>query len=241
MMYDRALYETEDGMKGIRLAVILGLIIGLMAAGSAQDGSEIDPETMKLVEKYREQNASMPKEVSALLPGYLTATDSTWMVEETSKILLQGTLQADNENATIDGKNVNGVNYKIIVNVFNMKSSAGKMTANSTLNGLRKRGREEWAGQHKAENNGPDTSYAPDKIAVQKGYILIQKKFSAAHDDGEGTVPAETTYCGYLYMEVDNGLLTAEIGELKDKTAVEKILKHTAAAATKIRWESYFK
>ena len=240
-MYDRALYKTEDSMKCIRIAFMLGLFAVLVNAVSAQDGNEIDPETMKLVEKYRDQNANMPKEVSALLPGYLTATDSTWMVEETSKILLQGTLQADNENAIIDGKSIDGVKYKIIVNVFNMKSSAGKMTANSTLNGLRKRGREEWAGQHKAEKDGHETSYAPDKIAVQKGYILIQKKFSAAHDEGEGTVPAETTYCGYLYMEVDNGLLTAEIGELKDRSAVEKILKHTAAAATKIRWESYFK
>ena len=220
---------------------MLAMTAGLISAVSAQDGNEIDPESMKLIEKYREQNKNMPKEVAALLPGYLTATDSTWMVEETSKILLQGTLQADNEDATVDGKSVTGVKYKITVNVFNMKSSAGKMTANSSLNGLRKRGREEWAGQHKAEKDGHVTSYAPEKIAVKKGYILIQKKFSAAHDDGEGTVPAETTYCGYLYMEVDNGLLTAEISELKEKSAIEKILKHTAASAAKIMWDSYFK
>lgn len=240
-MYDRVSYETEEVMNIVRMAVIAGMMVCLFNPVSAQDDGEIDPEMMKLVDKYREQSANMPKEVSALLPGYLTATDSTWMVEQTSKILLQGTLQADNESATVDGKNVTGVKYKIVVNVFNVKSPTGKMTANSSLKELRKRGREEWAGRHKAEKDGHKTNYSPEKIPVQKGYILIQKKFSAEHEDGEGTVPAETSYCGYLYIELDNGLLTAEVDDLSERSAVEKILKHTAGSAVKIKWDSYFK
>ncbi len=228
-------------MRMLKAVMMISLAAVFLHSASAQDAGDLDPEAMKLVDKYKEQNANMPPEVKALMPSYLSLSDSKWLVEESSKMLLQGSLQADNNSANVDGKKIDNVDYKIIVSVYNMKSPMGKMMADSTLKDLRKQGKEEWASQHKAEKDGPTTRSAPEKITVQKGYMLIQKIVVAEHKDGEGNVPSSIRYCGYLYLEVDNGLLTAEIGEVSERGAVEKIMRSTAGNAVKIKWDKFFK
>ena len=66
----------------------------------------------------------------------------------------------------------------------------------------------------------------------------IMKKYQ----NRSGDIPAEVTeYAGFLYLEIDNGILTASTNDCADRKSVEALLKHTAAAAAKIKWNSHFK
>lgn len=227
-------------MRKIRCIILTAFIISASASLFPQHPG-FDPEAAKMEDTFKGQSADMPKEVAALMPRVLKIHDRSWVVEQTMKILLQASLQSDDFIQTAENRSLH-VLYKIIVNVYNIDSPMGKSTADSTLRDMRMNALDDWAARHPAEVNDYSTRSAPEKIKVNKGYIYIQKIFSARHNDGEGMVPESTSYSGFLHLEVDNGLLTAEADDVADRTfLLDKLLRQTAAAGVKIRWEKYFK
>ena len=212
------------------LAVFSGSIL-------SQDMPEIDPETAELMKKYQNQSENMPSEVKALIPASVKITDQNFAVEPTTNMLLTSSLRANNWES---GSKVQ-LEHEIIINVFNVKNSLGKSTADSSLGAMRKEMLKNWTESHPVEKDGITVRNPYEKTTVAKGYYLIQKIFTPKHVDGEGTVPEVTEYAGFLYLELDNGILTASTNLSPDRKSIESMLKHTASGAVKIKWDSYFK
>jgi len=197
---------------------------------------DIDPESQKLIDKYKSDNENIPKEVANLMPPVVKTAEQRWTVEPSTNMLLEARLEGND-----DGPSTKNLDYTIIVNVFNVKNPLGKSTANSSLKQMRDTMLNDWKKDNPVGKDGPMTRNPYEKISVTKGYILMQKIFIAKHKDGEGTVPESTTYAGFLYMEPDNGVLTARTSVSADKKVLEGMLRHTATGAAKIRWDKYFK
>jgi hypothetical protein len=221
-------------MKYFRSALLLIIFALFTGITVSQD---LDPDTKKLLEKYQTDRQSMPKEVEALMPSIVKIEEKIWTVEPSTNMLLEAKIAGNNNYTSA----ANPLELNIIVNVFNVKNPLGKSTANSTLKQMRDGMLKNWKDGHPVEKNGPTTRHQYEKISVAKGYILMQKIFVAKHNEGEGSVPESTTFAALLYMELDNGALTAETNVSKDKKALEGMLKHTAANAVKINWDKYFK
>ena len=220
--------------KSIIMLAVLAVFSGTIFS---QDMPEIDPETAELLKNYQNQSENMPSEIKALIPSSVKITEQNFTVEATTNMLLTSSIRANNWES---GSKVQ-LEYEIIINVFNVKNSLGKSTANSSLGTMRKEMLKNWTESHPVEKDGVTIRNPYDKTAVAKGYYLIQKIFTPKHADGEGEVPEVTEYAGFLYLEIDNGILTASTNESTDRKSVEAMLKHTAAAAAKIKWDSYFK
>lgn len=224
-------------MSKFRSAILMTVLSIFIGSVFAQDIPEIDPETAELLQKYQNLSGNVPAEVEALVHKSVKITEKKFTVEPSTNMLLTSVMRADNRESNPEVQ----LEYEIIINVFNVKNSLGKSTANSSLGTMRKEMLKNWTEPHPIEKNGPTTRNAYEKIPVAKGYMLIQKIFTEKHGDGEGDVPESTTYAGFLYLELDNGILTASTNEITDKKALETMLKHTAAGAVKIKWDSYFK
>ena len=220
--------------KSIIMIAILAVFPGSIFS---QDMPEIDPETAELMKKYQNQSENIPSEVKALIPASVKITDQNFAVEPTTNMLLTSSLRANNWES---GSKVQ-LEYEIIINVFNVKNSLGKSTADSSLGAMRKEMLKNWTESHPVEKDGITVRNPYEKTTVAKGYYLIQKIFTPKHVDGEGTVPEVAEYAGFLYLELDNGILTASTNLSPDRKSIESMLKHTASGAVKIKWDSYFK
>ncbi|MBP8084180.1 MAG: hypothetical protein KAZ87_13360 [Spirochaetes bacterium] len=224
-------------MSHFKLFVMLTFIAVFSGSIFSQDMPEIDPETAEIMKNYQNQSENMPAEIKALIPASVKITDQNFAVEATTNMLLTSSIRANNWES---GSKVQ-LEYEIIINVFNVKNALGKSTADSSLEAMRKEMLKNWTESHPVEKDGITIRNPYEKTAVSKGYYLIQKIFTPKHVDGEGTVPETTEYAGFLYLEIDNGILTSSTNECTDKKAIESMLKHTAAASAKIKWNSYFK
>ncbi len=223
------------------LLILLGIIFTL-APAFAQTPPPIDPETMKFLQDYNKQNTTPPPEILALMPPGLEITEKQWSVESWSKMLLQLTLVSSMGSTRIDNTEDYTLDLRLQMTAYNMNSDMGKMTANQTLEPLRKDAQIRWLDLHKESQEYETTYYKPEKIEVPHGYYYIQKIFVKAHSEGEGMVPEKTNYCGYLYLEVEAGCLTAEVQTVPNtKAGIEKWLKHIADSAAKLKLEDYFK
>lgn len=220
--------------KSIIMLAILAVFSGTIFS---QDMPEIDPETAALMKSYQNQSENMPSEVKALIPSSVKITDQNFAVEATTNMLLTSSIRANNWES---GSEIH-LEYEVIINVFNVKNSLGKSTADSSLGAMRKEMLKNWTESHPVEKDGITVRNPYEKTTVAKGYYLIQKIFTPKHVDGEGTVPEVTEYAGFLYLEIDNGILTASTNLSPDRKSIESMLKHTAAGAVKIKWDRYFK
>lgn len=217
------------------LAVLL-----LPFAVLTQEMEEIDPEILRMAESQQQQNENIPAEILALMPKELTISEKNWMVEPSYKTLLQ--LSLTSSAAATGPHNDLDADVQITMTVYNMASSIGKMTAAQALKPQRAEMQKEWLNQHPAGTEYERTAEKPEKIAVPKGYILLQKIVYANHHEGEGNVPGHTAYCGFLYQEVDNGVLIATVEEREgNKADIEKWLKHIASVSVKLNTAKYFK
>jgi hypothetical protein len=223
-----------------RLLPVFIAALFIPLASIAQGMEDIDPEILKMAESYQKQNENVPAELLALMPKELTVSEKNWMVEPSYKTLLQ--LSLTSSAAATRPHNDLGAEVQIIMTVYNMASSFGKMTAAQALKPQRTEMQKEWLNQHPAGTENERTGEKHEKIAVPKGYILLQKIVYADHHDGEGNVPGHIAYCGFLYQEVDNGVLIATIEERDgNKADIEKWLKHIAAGSGKLNTAKYFK
>lgn len=221
--------------------LILLTVFAACLSSFAQEQSGLDPEAMKLLAGYQKQNENIPPEILTLMPPNLQITDKQWMVEASQKMLLQLKLHSYLGSTQIENSEGYTLDLVIIMTAYNLNSMVGKMTADQSLDLQRREAKENWLRTHPADKQGP-VEYCPaEMIAVPGGAIYIQKIFSAAHVDGEGMAPARTQYCGFLYMDMPAGWLTAEIQNLPNtKVGVEKWLRHIAATAAKIKPDKYF-
>ena len=208
-----------------------------------QEIEGLDPEMQDVVDDYKNQNENIPREVVEIIPDFLTQKDHSWSIEHFSKMLLQSTLSGSASYIKVDGMQHSSITYRAEATVFNMKSPNGKLTANASLKNLRLKNIEEWKNGHAPEEGENWRTFPFEKITLQKGYILLQKRFTKEGIDEMGAkIPALTEYAGFLYLEIDNGVFTAETDFLVNKkTVVDSILKYSAERALSIKWESYFK
>ncbi len=223
---------------------ILALLI-LTAAGIcvlAQQIPEIDPEAMKLLQQYQQQNNDMPPEIAALAPPGLPLTQKEWSVESSQKMRLQADLVCHADSTKIENTEGYTLDLHIVGTAYNANSVPGKMILDQSLSQQRKQVQENWTSIHPAKKEGHITWSQPEKIVVPKGYILIQRIDYAAHHEGEGMVPARVEYCGFLYMELENGWLWAEVQPLPNtKAGIDKWLKHVNVKAALLDPKKYFK
>lgn len=188
------------------------------------------------------QNANIPPEILGLMPTGLSITEKNWTVEPTTNMLLQANLTSNMSGTKLENTESYGLELQILMSAFNLNSPLGKMTADQSLKMGRQELQDKWIKEHAEKQEGYKVFYKPEKIPAAGGYILIQKIFHKAHVDGEGTVPEKTYYCGFLYMDMEGGWLTAEIQPVPNtKTGIEKWLKHIAAAGAKLNVKKYFK
>ena len=197
------------------LAVLL-----LPFAVLTQEMEEIDTEILKMAESYQTQSENIPAEILALMPKELTISEKNWMVEPSYKTLLQ--LSLTSSAAETGPHNDLDAEVQLTMTVYNMASSIGKMTAAQALKPQRAEMQKEWLNQHPAGTENERTAEKHEKIAVPKGYILLQKIVYADHHDGEGNVPGHTAYCGFLYQEVDNGVLSPLLKSGKETKPISK-------------------
>jgi hypothetical protein len=196
---------------------------------------------MKLLQSYQQQQQEIPPELLGLMPSGLTITEKNWYVEESSKMLLQLSLKSFLASTNLENSENYALDFRIYLTAYNVNSVPGKMTADQSLDIQRQEVQNNWAGIHTASQVDEVQSYAPEALQVSHGKILIQKVVSQAHQEGEGTVPGRTTYCGFLYLEVKNGYLTAEVQPVPNtKAGVEIWLKHVAETAGKLNLDKYF-
>ncbi len=208
----------------------------------AQEIPSIDPEAMKILQSYQHQNENIPPEILGLMPPELKITEKNWMVEESSKMQLQATLSSSIGSTELENTESYALDLKINMTAYNMNSMVGKMTADQSLTIQIQEVQNNWLNLHKENQDGQITYSKPEKTQIPGGYILIQKIYSKAHHEGEGMVPERTEYCGFLYMEMEAGWLTAEVQTVPNtKAGMEKWLKHIAAAAGKLDVKKYFK
>ncbi len=217
------------------------LILSLSLTGFAQEMPQIDPEALKLMESFQKQNANIPAELLALMPAGLELTNKHWMVEPTSKMLLNLSLESNTYTKLENSENYYLV-IKISMNAYNVNSFLGKTMADQTLAMQRQEAAQEWLQEHPAGVKEWLQHFEPEKIQLPKGVLYTQKIHAQKHGDGEGDVAARTTYVGFLYLDVPGGFLTAKIGEVPNtKAGIEKWLQQIAAAAGKLNIDSYFK
>jgi hypothetical protein len=221
------------------------LILGLFSAFSvcfAQEIPNIDPDAMKIMQQYQQQSRNVPPEILGLMPPGLPLTQKEWSVEVTQKMLFQADLVANIGSTKLENTEGYTLDMRVLATAYNMNSIGGKMTADQTLTTQRQEVQDNWTKIHTAKKDRHITYSQPEKIVVPGGYILTQKIYYAAHDEGEGRVPERTEYCGFLYMELESGWLWAEVQPVPNtKAGIEKWLKHTAAAASKLEVKKYFK
>jgi hypothetical protein len=188
------------------------------------------------------QNQNIPPEVMSLMPPGIQATEKNWTVEPTTKMLLQANLTANIGNTKLENTQAYELELNILMTVYNLNSMVGKMTADQSLKIQRQEMQDQWMRGHGEKQEDYKTFYKPEKMPVTGGYILIQKIFHKAHVDGEGNVPESTHYCGFLYMDMEAGWLTAEVQPIPNtKAGIEKWLKHIAAVGAKLDVKKYFK
>lgn len=208
---------------------------------TAQDEIEIDPEVMELMGNYQEQNENIPIEMLALMPSELEVSKKTWMVEPSTNMMLTVNLESTMNNTQLENTESYQLNLRISMTSYNMKSYAGKMMADQSLDSQRQEAQDSWVRVHPESSGEILKIYQPEKIVLSQGYILIQKTYSPAHEEGEGMVAERTTYAGFLYMDVENGFLTAEVQTVPNtKVGIEKWLRHIGTSALKLDIEKYF-
>lgn len=211
------------------------------AAGALHAQEGLDPETMKMMQQYQQQSQDVPSELLALMPKGLEISSKNWMMEPSAKMMFQLDL-----NSAMSTKLENSEDYQLEVKInltaYNMASPGGKAIADSALKSQQSSITANWTAGHPEKKSSDCVASKPEKIAVPRGYILIQKIFTPRHADGEGMVPEKTEYCGFLYQDIDAGFLTAEIANVPNtKAGIEKWLKQIAAAGSKIKPDKYFK
>jgi hypothetical protein len=202
-------------------------VLSLLSLCGAQDMPALDPEAMKLLQQVQEQNQSIPAEILALMPEGLGVTEKSWVVEPTTNSLLQLDLRSEE--------------LRILLTSYNLKSMVGKLTADQSLELQRKDAREEWLRLNPKRQEDYREFSEPEKVDVPNGKLYVQKLLCKAHHEGEGQVPESVSYTGFLYLEVTNGVLKAEISGMRDSRAdVEEWLRHVADNASKLKLETYF-
>jgi hypothetical protein len=228
-------------MKKRILSVNILVLIFAISLSFTQEIPKIDPEIMKIMQSNQQNSESIPTEILGLMPQGLKITEKNWMVEESSKMLLQATLSSSIGNTKLENTESYALDLKINMTAYNMNSVVGKMTADQSLDIQKQEVQNNWLNIHKENQDGPKTSFKPEKIQIPGGYILIQKIYSKTHNEGEGMVPDRTEFCGFLYIEIESGWLTGEVQAIPNtKVGIEKWLKHIGAAAGKLNVKKYF-
>ena len=211
------------------------------AAGALHAQEGLDPETMKMMQQYQQQSQDIPAELLALMPKGIEISSKNWMLEPSSKMMFQLGLQSA-MSTKLDNTEEYQLELKINLTAYNMASPGGRAIADAALRAQQSSLTENWNTAHPETKTAECVASKPEKIAVSRGFILIQKIFSPRHADGEGMVPERTEYCGFLYQDVDGGFLTAETGKVPNTRAgIEKWLKQISAAGSKIKPGKYFK
>ena len=211
------------------------------AAGALHAQKGLDPETMKMMQQYQQQSQDVPSELLALMPKGIEVSSKNWMLEPSAKMMFQLTLQSATSTKLENTENYQ-LELKIGLTAYNMASSGGKAIADAALRSQQSSLTGNWTAAHPETKSAECVASKPEKIAVTRGFILIQKIFTPRHADGEGMVPEKTEYCGFLYQDVDGGFLTAETGKVPNtKAGIEKWLKQISASGSKIKPGKYFK
>lgn len=220
---------------------ILVVILLVGSSSFCQEQPAMDAEALKILAGYQKQNESVPPEILTLMPANLQITDKQWMVEASRKMLLQLRLHSYLGSTQIENSESYALDLLIIMTAYNPNSMVGKMTADQSLDMQRQEAKENWQRIHQAEKVDYLEQFKPVMTPVPGGAIYIQKIYSAAHHEGEGTVPARTEYCGFLYMDMPVGWLTAEIQNVPNtQMEIDKWHKHMAATAAQIKPDKYF-
>jgi hypothetical protein len=229
-------------MKKYFLPVNILILFSAFSLSFTQEIPKIDPETMKIIQSRQQNNESIPSEILGLMPQGLKITEKNWMVEESSKMLLQASLSSSIGSTNLENTESYALDLKINLTAYNMNSIVGKMTADQSLDIQRQEVQNNWSNLHIENQDGSTTYFKPEKIQVPGGYILIQKIYSKAHQEGEGMVPERTEFCGFLYIEMEAGWLVAEVQAIPNtKAGMEKWLKYIASTAGKLDVKKYFK
>jgi hypothetical protein len=226
-----------------KLSILVALLFQFVIAHSlfAQGLPPMDPEAMKVIQSYQEQNENIPPEILGLMPSDLKVTEKKWSVETSSKMLLQLNLACTIGSIRLENTEDYSLDLWIRMTTYNLKSDLGKMIADQSLDTQRQQVQSTWFDNHQESQDDILTISKPEKIEVPHGAIYIQKIYARAHLEGEGMVPEKTSYCGFLYMDMEAGYLTAEVQTLPNtKTGIEKWFKHIAASAAKLKMEKYF-
>ena len=211
------------------------------AAGALHAQEGIDPETLKMMQQYQQQSQDVPSELLALMPKGIEISSKNWMLEPSSKMLFQLTMNSS-MSTNLENTEDYQLDVKINLTAYNLSNPGAKSIADASLRTQQSAITGSWTAAHPETKTAERVASKPEKIAVARGFILIQKIFMPRHADGEGMVPERTEYCGLLYQDVDGGFLTAEIGTIPNtKAGIEKWLKQIAAAGAKIKPDKYFK
>ncbi len=228
----------QTNMKWMVVGMTLSSLgLGLAGAQAAVTDDPAYADAMKMMQNAQDQKQNIPAEIVALMPSPFKAQDQSFFVEPNMKSLLNVSL----------GSGVTTVKdyqteLKIVMNAYDMSSEMGKMMGGSSLPAQRKEAVANWTSAHPATQQNETHYGTPEKIALPKGYLLIQKVHTPRHEDGEGMVNASTTFNGFLYMDVDGGYLTAQADAVKDSKAdLEAWLRSIAEKAGKLKIRTYFK
>jgi hypothetical protein len=226
----------------LKQLLIFATLLISMAPLSAQDQMQIDPEAMKFIQNQQQQTGNIPPEILALMPVGLKVTEKTWYVEPMNKMLLTLALESHINSTKLENNEVYDLELKIAMTAYNMKSDVGKMSADNSLKEMRQGAQNNWLDAHPESSSEFETIYTPEKIVLSpKSFILTQKTFAPAHDEGEGRVPESTHYTGYLYLEVEGGFLTSEVQQIPNtKAGIEKWLRYISTSTGKLDLNKYF-
>jgi hypothetical protein len=219
---------------------LMAFICASLSVG-AQDLPQMDPEAMKILQSYQQQQENIPAEMLALMPPGLALTEKKWYVEVSSKMLLQLDLKSFMGSTNLENSENYALDFRLDLTAYNLNSVPGKMTADQSLDLQRREVQSNWIDTHQESQIDEIVNSKPEAIQIPQGQLLIQKIVSKAHQEGEGTVPEKTSYCGFLYLEMENGYLTAEMQPVPNtKVGIEKWLKHVAGTAAKLKLGKYF-
>jgi hypothetical protein len=221
--------------------IIILPVFMLRALLPAQAVVEEDADAKKFMENYQKQNESLPRELLALMPAELNIKSKNWMVEPSARMLLTLSLESAMSGTRLENTESYNLALRISMTAYNLKSDAGKMMADQSLEMQRSGARDSWLTAHPESDRNHRKTYLPEKIVLPNGFILIQKTYSPAHGDGEGMVSERTAYEGFLYMDVTGGFLTAEVQSVPNtKAGIEKWLRQIASSAMNLQPGNYF-
>lgn len=217
-------------MSFIKYVLFLVLTLGFSLTAYSQNAADYtdDPELKKMLQAYQQKAQHVPAELLALIPPLVNATGTNYSHEQTRNAMI--TFSA-NENDYL----------KINFSAYNLKTDTGKMSAEYQLNPQKKELLKNWNDQHKELRKDFMIFSAPQEKKLPKGRMFIQKRFMDKHGDGEGDVPAQTFYAGFMIIEWEWGVLSAETDDTqKSQTEIEKWFRHISEKASGIKIEKLF-